>query len=160
MSIRPTFFTALVAFAALASLGGAVFAWQVAGLPATGAAAVGANAATTYLTGVPNPEFIGPPGAEPVKVGDVAVRNDGRFPLKVASAEVVITNIFPQAPGGSGCLPAHFSGTHGALPVSVFVNPDYSSPVFDVFLASNTGAHNDCQGDVVQYRVDVTLINP
>jgi len=157
MSIRLLFLAAAASSAVAATLVGMVYAWPAGG-QASGQAATGANAATVYIDNFAN--LIGPPGSPPTKVGEVVVRNDGDWPLVVSTAAVTATGVNAVAPGGSGCSASQFTGSHGTLPPSAFIPPNFSTPAFEVFIAADTGASNDCQGDTVFYRVDVTLTNP
>lgn len=133
-----------------ATLFGAVFAWT-----ATGSDSDSANVgvATAVVTVTPNGAVLGPNNGSAVTVGTVSVAAaTGSLPLATYDiTSVTIDLVTPGSPGGLTCVPGNFDGSS-----SVTLSPVAIGITSPVSIATNTGAPEDCQGDLVDYTVNVT----
>lgn len=133
-----------------ATLFGAVFAWT-----ATGSDSDSANVgvATAVVTVTPNGAVLGPNNGSAVTVGTVSVAAaSGSLPL--ATYDITGVTIDLVTPGTPTSVPAcaitDFTTT-SSLATGIAIG--ITSPVS---IATNTGAPEDCQGDLVDYTVNVT----
>lgn len=143
--MRKLFASAFGVAAIGATLFGAVYAWSTTVFDSN-SATVGIVSVSAVIT--PNAAFLGPDNGVPVTVGTVAVTNTGTLLATAFTGSVTITSLVPTAPTSApACATTDFTPSllAGAVPGSDTID-----------IATNVGAPNDCQGDGVNYTVNIT----
>jgi hypothetical protein len=188
VTLRHVFAGTTLSAIAIALVVGGVFAWQTSD-SARGAALVGTNGfevsfqpvcddvlAEPYLdteevaernTDILCHTIIGPNGSR-TKVGEGFGTNTGEFDLVVTGGYVDIRllqridplPIDPAAVGDvTACRPDNFGGSVEILGEQL-IPPGETGGKFAVALSVDDGAPEDCQGQLVYYRVVVEAENP
>ena len=176
MTLRNVFAGTTFAAVAVAMVFGGVFAWQTSD-SARGAALVGENGfevtfqpvcddvlAEPYLdteatvdenTLIPCHTIIGPNGSR-TTVGEGFGTNTGEFDLAVTGGRVEIRALHYA---DTQCRPDNFGGQVEIFGEEV-IPPGGEGGKFTVALSVDDGAPDDCQGELVYYKVIVEAENP
>lgn len=175
--MRKIFATAALTSVAGALLFGGAFAWRTSD-SARGAALVGENEfAITYaphctadfaepfidtddtdaeLAPIPCATLIGPNGSN-TEVGRGAGKNNGDFPLVVVGGEMKIRAVHYD---NRECRAENFAGDIRLLDPGQVIRPGEEGGKFAAFIKVGQDAPDDCQGQLVYYRLTVVAENP
>lgn len=175
--MRKIFATAALTSLTGALLFGGAFAWRTSD-SARGAALVGENgfeityaphctaefaepfidtdATDAELSPIPCATLIGPNGSL-TEVGRGAGKNNGDFPLVVVGGEMKIRAVHFN---NRECRAENFSGDIRLLQPGQVIRPGEEGGKFAAFIKVNQDAPDDCQGQLVYYRLTVVAENP